>query len=86
MTFVDIVIIIIILLFSFMVTETLIEIIVYIIGVSVLVAFFKIPFMVARQLVLDALRLSDDDDDYEEEIKEIHKMISKYQEEGDVEE
>lgn len=86
MTFVDIVIIIIILLFSFMVTETLIEIIVYIIGVSVLVAFFKIPFMVARQLVLDALRLSDDDDDYEEEIKEIHKMISKYQEEGDEEE
>ena len=75
MTFVDIVIIIIILLFSFMVTETLIEIIVYIIGVSVLVAFFKIPFMVARQLVLDALRMSDDDDDYEEEIKEIHKMI-----------
>lgn len=86
MTFVDIVIIIIILLFSFMVTETLIEIIVYIIGVSVLVAFFKIPFMVARQLVLDALRMSDDDDDYEEEIKEIHKMISKYQEEGDEEE
>ena len=85
MTFVDIVIIIIILLFSFMVTETLIEIIVYIIGVSVLVAFFKIPFMVARQLVLDALRMSDDDDD-EEEIKEIHKMISKYQEEGDEEE
>lgn len=86
MTFVDIVIIIIILLFSFMVTVTLIEIIVYIIGVSVLVAFFKIPFMVARQLVLNALRMSNDDDDYEEEIKEIHKMISKYQEEGDEEE